>query len=709
VKPRSLPLLFLMIAAVVLARAETKAEKPSVISAAEPPTALTRTQPHETSRVAGDWVSIPQAEIPAPANGAKSGETFCDGQWQDNGLGAGYYPLWFGGDEFYAAYQDPQTLGSCAGLGDPYDFDVATIRWWVFEQTGGTSYDLQPLVYANAGDASCPAPGGILCAGPVYHITLPQTTSYVLDLPLTAACCVSGPYFAGVYSPTVTGSGHLGLVAAAPSGSATPCRVYNDWEGTWEDLADHLDRDLFLWSEGTAADQNDCPGSPGNCSWQSWHGTEAFYWTDPRGNGETDYFVRFVAADACTLRMARFRFFCEEAAGEPTVRVRVYGSAGPSQGGRLYPDTQPEGANLLGFVDVLYPELECYPAWSYADLTSLGALTFSPSEEFFITVSRSPLTPHPASDTAVFMSDDEFGPLTRSGAWYGSTSDYYYFDEIFGSPRYELQIEAYFCCEIDIDDCPSLTAPTPVGATANAPVSNQVVATDPEGQAVEYFLVSGPGSVGLTSGLWEYTPACADIPGFDVTVEASDRGADACSTATFRVDVAPPPLVPQCGYYVLSVVCAGLAQRNVTAGGGCPPLGYDLISGPGAVDGAGHWSYQSDCLSAPDTLDVGIEIADDAGQFDTCTFMLVVREPIVGPCDCPHQCDFDADGFLTAIDLSGMIDVLFAGSPDIQDPDCPISRSDFDCDNFATALDLVGLIDHLFAGGQPPCDLCGGP
>jgi hypothetical protein len=53
-----------------------------------------------------------------------------------------------------------------------------------------------------------------------------------------------------------------------------------------------------------------------------------------------------------------------------------------------------------------------------------------------------------------------------------------------------------------------------------------------------------------------------------------------------------------------------------------------------------------------------------------------------------------------------MIDVLFAGKPDIKDPLCPGTRSDFDCDGFATALDLGNLIDHLFAGGRGPCDPC---
>lgn len=77
-----------------------------------------------------------------------------------------------------------------------------------------------------------------------------------------------------------------------------------------------------------------------------------------------------------------------------------------------------------------------------------------------------------------------------------------------------------------------------------------------------------------------------------------------------------------------------------------------------------------------------------------------------GGCSCPFQCDYDADGFLTALDLGSLIDVLFAGKPEVTDPDCPTSRGDFDCDSFPTALDLGKLIDHLFAGGLPPCDPC---
>jgi len=79
---------------------------------------------------------------------------------------------------------------------------------------------------------------------------------------------------------------------------------------------------------------------------------------------------------------------------------------------------------------------------------------------------------------------------------------------------------------------------------------------------------------------------------------------------------------------------------------------------------------------------------------------------VVSGCECPNQADIEPDNFVTALDLSACIDILFAGASDVQDPLCPSPRFDADCDNFTTALDLTVVIDHLFAGGAGPCDPC---
>lgn len=79
---------------------------------------------------------------------------------------------------------------------------------------------------------------------------------------------------------------------------------------------------------------------------------------------------------------------------------------------------------------------------------------------------------------------------------------------------------------------------------------------------------------------------------------------------------------------------------------------------------------------------------------------------IYNPCSCPFQGDFDEDLFVTGIDLSRLIDVLYAGSPDLKDPSCPSPRADFDCDGYSTSIDLALMIDYLYAGGPGPCDPC---
>lgn len=75
-------------------------------------------------------------------------------------------------------------------------------------------------------------------------------------------------------------------------------------------------------------------------------------------------------------------------------------------------------------------------------------------------------------------------------------------------------------------------------------------------------------------------------------------------------------------------------------------------------------------------------------------------------CNCPYQGDVDEDGFIGALDLGSMIDILFIGAPNLQDPQCPTPRVDFHCDGFSDATDLGAYIDYMFAGGPGPCSPC---
>lgn len=383
---------------------------------------------------------------------SRTGATFCDGEWQCGGA-IGQYGTWFYGDELYASYQDPENLGTCTGLPDVYTFDVTAVNWYVVENVGGTTYDMQPLVFANGGDAICPVPGAVLCAGPVYQVTLPAVGGYIIGLPFTDPCCSYTDYFAGVYVPTVVGTGVLGLVTSG--GCGITCRVYNDWGGGWADLSGYLGfPDLELWSEGNTWDQNSCPGIPGVCDWVKFYDEAWYISTNPGGNGYGERFTRFNPAKQCTLMMTRFYIYDGDLA--PTIRVSAYGNNGPMWAGRMYPgdDTYGPGdpSNLVYSVDIPWANVPLDPAWvevdwSVEDPNWPTGYVYNAGDNLFTAFGIAPGSP----PGAWFYSEyDHYDLSTTSaghnGAYFGVVPAYLYYDEAFGVDLGNV-MEANFCCE----------------------------------------------------------------------------------------------------------------------------------------------------------------------------------------------------------------------------------------------------------------------
>ena len=177
--------------------------------------------------------------------------------------------------------------------------------------------------------------------------------------------------------------------------------------------------------------------------------------------------------------------------------------------------------------------------------------------------------------------------------------------------------------------CPSaVTAvPDPVNAVVGAGAVCQISATDED--PIEYYMNAGPGAVGLTSGEWTYTPTCGDVPGFDVTIEATDKGEGSCvstSLVTFHVNVAPTPLVVGCGD--VTVHWGDLATQPIMVSGGCPP--YMITPSIGAM--AGDWEYLTACQDLG-TTPVTITVIDDVDQLEVCDFDLTVTNtlPVCNP------------------------------------------------------------------------------
>jgi hypothetical protein len=113
----------------------------------------------------------------------------------------------------------------------------------------------------------------------------------------------------------------------------------------------------------------------------------------------------------------------------------------------------------------------------------------------------------------------------------------------------------------------------------------------------------------------------------------------------------------------------------------------------------------------PDTMQdrfLGIHISPVNTAFSTPRGELIVPldftpGSVTADLGCPYQGDIEPDGFITPLDLSGMISALYEGGPNPHETCCPTFRFDFDCDGFVTSLDMGIMIDYLFASGPGPC------
>jgi len=153
---------------------------------------------------------------------------------------------------------------------------------------------------------------------------------------------------------------------------------------------------------------------------------------------------------------------------------------------------------------------------------------------------------------------------------------------------------------------------------------------------------------------------------------------------------------------------AGYRLRADAGGGTLPVPGGDGIIAylwvrpnfaamPGQVEIADSaWLGSTTRLRLVTPFDDGYPDYFDAGS-------ITIAEPL---CDCPSQASFDGNTIVDAVDLALLIDIVFFGAPDVQDPNCPNARADFNCDEVSDAVDLAVMIDHVFFGGAGPCDPC---
>ncbi|MEW5874722.1 MAG: hypothetical protein AB1752_06025 [Candidatus Zixiibacteriota bacterium] len=144
-------------------------------------------------------------------------------------------------------------------------------------------------------------------------------------------------------------------------------------------------------------------------------------------------------------------------------------------------------------------------------------------------------------------------------------------------------------------------------------------------------------------------------------------------------------------------------------GGGCAGCLIDEISDPthrfsqsGGCDGMFSFNGEG---ATYHTFTASYRLRAPCGGY-TDDVVLTIRVGIPDPCECPSQCDLDSDGLPTAVDLATLIDIVYFGGQDVQDPICHRTRGDFNNDGHGDSVDLARMIDFVFFGGGSACDPC---
>jgi hypothetical protein len=309
-----------------------------------------------------------------------------------------------------------------------------------------------------------------------------------------------------------------------------------------------------------------------------------------------------------------------------------------------------------------------------------------------------PGTPIPTTENAnCALCDNQPNPLPEQTVGLYEGAHYYHCDAY--RPQFHCMMRnlaSYFCavCRAEVENTlaaylpevnyPPVAACQPATVLADGNCEGSVLpdhvddgSFDPNGDPLTLSLEpAGPYPLGETVAEF---------------IASDGEAADTCEVMITVLDETPP--VANCTGDIEVHTGPGVFDTVITY----EPTATDAC--PGATIAC---EPSSGSVFGPGTTDVRCIATDQSGNADTCMFTVTV----VLSCVCPYQCDFDADGFVTSLDLSAEIDILFAGDVPWGDPGCPTTRADFDGDGFETALDLAGLIDHLFASGSLSCDPC---
>jgi RHS repeat-associated protein len=167
---------------------------------------------------------------------------------------------------------------------------------------------------------------------------------------------------------------------------------------------------------------------------------------------------------------------------------------------------------------------------------------------------------------------------------------------------------------------PTITSAAPAGATAALPFSYRVTATDPDGDALAYYLDAAPAGMTIdrTTGLLTWTPDAGQVGTQHVAVRVLDgRGGEA--TQSFDLAVAARAANRRPAFTSAPPTQATIGQvYRYEAGAADPdadPLRFDLLVGPAGMTldpatGIVAWEPTADQVGAQDVI---LRVSDGRG------------------------------------------------------------------------------------------------
>ncbi len=184
-----------------------------------------------------------------------------------------------------------------------------------------------------------------------------------------------------------------------------------------------------------------------------------------------------------------------------------------------------------------------------------------------------------------------------------------------------------------LNRAPAITSIPDVEALAGRPYLYDTDATDPEGDAISWSLVTADPRMQIDSatGLISWTPTSADIGATSITVRAEDgRGGSSEQRYVLSVITAPPNRPPV--FTSVPVVAANVNTPYAYDADATDPDGdtlvYSLVTGPTglAIDsgtGQVHWTPISGQVG---THDLSVRVIDGHGGIATQSFVLLVQQ-----------------------------------------------------------------------------------